>query len=366
MMRKIFCLLLISALLVIPVFGLSDEAIGTNNSLSKAEFKIKEMKEANLSTERVSDVYLKAKQLYDAQVALEKAGGKPDYSLAKKKIKKIEDLKEKGFLLADELKALKLRIKESDVNTTKAEIIYSEALKEFEDERYEKAKKLIEKTYTKLSELESTAARIGAFYEAVSKTFENFIRENFKKIISVILIISVTLIVLRNRIKIYRLKKKLRLLELRKEILKKLIKKTQSDYFEKGIIGEDTYTLRIDKFGELIRDINRQIPLVKANIAKVKKPEKRREEKKENLIKRGIQKIGEKKKKQSERQRIKERGKKTKEKVEKLKDRDLEKIAEDLLEIQKKIKKPRNPVKRIFYKIDVYRRRKRLKRKLKS
>ncbi len=365
MMRKIFCLLLIFAFLVTPVFGLSDEAIGTNNSLSKAEFKIKELKEANLSTERVSDIYLKSKQLYEAQVALEKAGGKPDYSLAKEKIKKIEDLKEKAFLLADELKALKLRIKESDVNTTKAEIIYSEALKEFEDERYEKAKKLIEKTYTKLSELESTAARIGAFYEAISKTFENFIRENFKKIISVILIISVTLIVLRNRIKIYRLKKKLRLLELRKEILKKLIKRTQSDYFEKGRLGENSYTVRTDKFGELIRDINRQIPLVKANIAKVEKPEKRREEKKENLIKRGIQKMDEKKKKQSERQRIKEkeRGKKTKEKVEKLEDRDLEKITKDLLEIQKK---PRNPVKRIFYEIDVYRRRKRLKRKLKS
>ncbi|RLJ02594.1 MAG: hypothetical protein DRP10_00840 [Candidatus Aenigmatarchaeota archaeon] len=360
MRGKILGLVLILFLLTIPVFGLSTEAIEANNSLREAEYVIKVLKEANLSTERVSDIYLKAKQLYEAQVALEKAGGKPDYSEIFNDVDEIKNIKEKAFLLMDELNALKLRIKDSDVNTSEAEVIYKDAVREFEDERYEQCEILIEKTYAKLSELESKAARIAAFYEAMSKTFENFLRENFKKIIAAIAIILITLVVTHNRIKVYRLKKKLELLELRKVILKELIARTQKDYFEKGIIGEDTYHIRIDKFGELIRDVNRQIPLIKEKIARVEKPEK----KLEKIEKRKQAKIKEKKLEKIEKR--KQQQAKIKERVEALEEEDLDKITERLLELEKKMKKPKNPIKRIAYEIDIYRRRKKIEKKFKE
>ena len=420
MVRRIFIWFLILGLLVVPiltpVFGLSTEAIEANNSLSVAESAINEFEELNLSTQRVSDIYFRTQQLYDAQVALEKAGGKPDYSMIFSSAKEIKSLKEKAFLLADELKALKLRINESKVNTSEAMVIYRNAVKEFEDERYEESEKLVERTYAKLSDLESSAARVAAFYDAMSKTFENFIKENFKKIILLIAIILITFLVFRNRIKVYKLKKELERLELRKKILKELIARTQQDYFGKGVIGKDNYLLRVDKFEELIRDINGQIPLVKEKLTGVKKPEVEkvvweREElerkKEEELRKREIEenrkkklrlrleeeRKGEKERRKLEKTKRKERIKLEKErrkelkkkkkieeklgrekeqqarikkKVEKLGEDDLKEITEGFLKLEKKIKKPENPIKRIAYEIDIYRRRKKIEKKLKK
>jgi hypothetical protein len=62
------------------------------------------------------------------------------------------------------------------------------------------------------------------------------------------------------------LNKKLEHLYLRRTTLKKLIAKTQKEFFEKGTIDETTYHIRLNKYGEIIRDINRQIPLVKEEL----------------------------------------------------------------------------------------------------
>ncbi|MCD6476788.1 MAG: hypothetical protein J7K26_01310, partial [Candidatus Aenigmarchaeota archaeon] len=72
-------------------------------------------------------------------------------------------------------------------------------------------------------------------------------------------------------IKIYLIKRKIEILESEKNTLKKLIANTQRDYFEKGILSDVDYHIKIHKFGELIRDIDRQIPLLKEEIAKIQK-----------------------------------------------------------------------------------------------
>jgi len=269
--RSIFCFIIAFFIFLLPVLGLSQEATAVNNTLNEINISIEDLENQGFSTQRLSDLYIMAKQQYAAQVALEKAGGSPDYSLVKDKINEINSLKEKALLLSDELNALDLRLEESEVNITEARNIYKEAVKEFEDERYEKAEQLIEKTYAKLSELESREARLSAFYESVSKNIENFFRQNLRKIILIIITLIAVLIILHNRINIYRLNRKLKILELRRSVLQELIAKTQKDYFEKGIIGEDTYNVRVKRFGELIRDLNRQIPLLKEKIAKIEK-----------------------------------------------------------------------------------------------
>ncbi len=270
MRGKIFVWLLILSLLATPIFGMSD-ATEANNSLSEAKLAIQQMKEANFSVQRVTDLFLEAEQIFKSQVALKNAGGKPDFSLILDRTKKILELKEKSFRISDELKALRLRIDESDVNTSEVEEIYLEAVKEFNDERYDRSEELIEKAYRKLSELESRAARIAAFYEAVSKTFENFIKENWKKIVFISAIILLLLVIFHNRIKVYRLKRKLERLKLRRKVLNELIAKNQMDYFQFRKIGEDTFHIREKKFGELVRDIDRQIPLIREQLAKVRK-----------------------------------------------------------------------------------------------
>ena len=66
----------------------------------------------------------------------------------------------------------------------------------------------------------------------------------------------------------YFLRKKIDYLENRKVALKEYLKKTQFDYFQKGKISEADYNLRSKKFAEMIRDIDRDLPLLQEKLIK--------------------------------------------------------------------------------------------------
>jgi hypothetical protein len=54
------------------------------------------------------------------------------------------------------------------------------------------------------------------------------------------------------------------------EVIRSLIAKSQKDYFEKGKLSEATYHARIEKYSEMIRDLERQIPLINEELARAK------------------------------------------------------------------------------------------------
>jgi hypothetical protein len=265
----IFILLLSS-----PCFCLSEEGKLAESKLSQAQLTIERMQSENLSVQKPSDIYLEASQIYKAQIALENAKGDPDYSLITKRADEIDAISKQAFGLVDELSALKVRINESSANTSLVMDLYAQALKEFKDERYDSSQNLINQGYQKLFEEESTQARVKAAYDAMSKTLESYLRENYQMISLSIISIAIIMIILRSRIRAYLLKRHLDHLNVRKDILQGLIAKSQGDYFEKGIIGEDTYKIRVAKFEELIRDINRQIPLAREQLVKAGGQEK--------------------------------------------------------------------------------------------
>jgi hypothetical protein len=70
---------------------------------------------------------------------------------------------------------------------------------------------------------------------------------------------------------IARTKGKINHLNKEKEVVYNLIKELQKDYFEKQKIAENSYKIKIKKYGEIIRDINRQIPLLQAELEKKKR-----------------------------------------------------------------------------------------------
>jgi len=72
---------------------------------------------------------------------------------------------------------------------------------------------------------------------------------------------------LRNTIRRHRLGARLRRLHKRLVILDELLKETQKQYFEEHSISDGEYHLRVRKYGELMRDIHRQIPLLQEQIA---------------------------------------------------------------------------------------------------
>ena len=61
------------------------------------------------------------------------------------------------------------------------------------------------------------------------------------------------------------------------------MQKTQKEYFQKGSLSESGYQIRSKNFADLVRDIDRQIPLleeklIKANVSPRNKDAKRKPE----------------------------------------------------------------------------------------
>ena len=63
-------------------------------------------------------------------------------------------------------------------------------------------------------------------------------------------------------------------LHTRKKVINNLLKNTQKDYFKTRKMSEADYKIRIKKFKELIRDIDRQIMVLKEDLFKLNKKNK--------------------------------------------------------------------------------------------
>lgn len=291
-MRKevIKLLLVLAALVLISAFSsdcfaiskvknLSAEANETKIAIENAKLDIEEMIEAGFNVSRVNDTIIEAEQLYEAQLALEEKTGKANYYTILEKIKTVSEVKKLAFLVFDELKALETSMNEKiaitlDANFSEATALFEQAKKEFYDERYEQCPELIEKAYKKATEAEAAASRLRAFYRATTATIGNFFKRNWKIIVSAAVIILVAYLILRNRFTILKIKRKIKKLELEKQVLYDLVKKAQKEYFELGKLSETNYRVKTKKFAELIRDIDRQIPLLKEELVKRKMKEK--------------------------------------------------------------------------------------------
>lgn len=60
------------------------------------------------------------------------------------------------------------------------------------------------------------------------------------------------------------------MLEREVKVLESLIREAQTGYFETGTLSEASYRVRLKKFSELTRDINRTLPLLREELVKRK------------------------------------------------------------------------------------------------
>lgn len=250
-------------------FNMSKEGRNALDSIKTAELDIEEVLEAGYRIQKMNDTLNTAKQLYDAQVALEKQGGQSDYGTIQEMTTDISDTKEKAFDTGDEIAALKSYIsdlKNTGLSFTYAEQLSDQASAEFMNERYEEASKLVEQSYDSIYKVQSESTTANAVYKAATETMTDFFKKAWHILLAAGVVIAITLFFMQNRIVVYKLKGKIKHLELERKILEDLTKKTQYEYFEKKTLPEETYSIRIKKFGELIRDINRQIPVLKERI----------------------------------------------------------------------------------------------------
>ena len=275
-MRKILFGLLLVILMSQVVFAvnLSRDAILTQDALDLAQANVTEMIEAGFNTHRVNDTYTLAKEEFDSKVILEGKGEDVSYATVISKLNTINSVRNEAFMVNDELIALEIVIEPLDrEELPETFVLYDEAIYEFDSERYEDCLEAINQVYDKMNEEQSSQATLIVLYESTSKTIRGFLLNYWKEIIYSTIAMIIIIIITYRKFSIYLTKKKIKDLGVKKEVLKTLIRDAQKDYFEKAKISETEYHIKVAKFSEMVRDIERQIPVLKEILAKKKKME---------------------------------------------------------------------------------------------
>ena len=246
-------------------------------ALTAAEKDMNSLIESGFKVVRFNDTLMLAKQTFNAQIALQKSGGVADYSLITQKIAELKEIKQNALVAMDELQALKnYLVQTGRMDNKEIKDSYDAAKKSLESERYEECLLLIDQTYEIERELETFEAKWGAFSDAISKTLVNRIKQNWILITIVLIAIIGSWFAFHRKVEMRLIRTKIENMERRKVSIKSLIAKTQKNYFENGNLSELSYKTKIDKYAELIRDINRQIPLLRERLElKVKEDKKR-------------------------------------------------------------------------------------------
>jgi len=249
------------------ILNLSEESLEVQKELNLSQEYMDEMDKEGFNTKRYNDTLIIARQTYEAQRALGNAGGITDYSLIYDKLDELKEIKENAYISLDEINALEYTIEQTNMmDEDVIKQLYNQVNESFNSERYEETLVLIDKIYEKMSELEAIDTKLKAFYDVTSRSVTNFLKSHWKGISSSLILLIILFIITGHNIRLAIIKNKISNLSNRKMSIKKLIAKTQKEYFESGKLNESTYKARTTKYSELVRDINRQIPLLKEKL----------------------------------------------------------------------------------------------------
>lgn len=238
---------------------------------------VEKMEKEEFSINRVNDSFTEASTLYSAQLILKEKNKSVDFSSIFYSCQEIEDTYKKAINAKDQITALKKFYNlslEGVANKSSVDKIMGNIEIEMKNERYEQITPLIDKAYEEIALVKSAQTTLNLFYESTTKGVKKFFTRNWKTMGSVLLLIILLFLICRIKISKWLIMKKIRKLELRKSTLKGLIMSVQKQYFTHGAISEGMYNIKTKKFAELMRDIDRQIPLLREELAKLERKKK--------------------------------------------------------------------------------------------
>ena len=260
-------------LLATNAFALSNEGLQAKSALQNATRDMNEMISAGFSVTRINDTINEARQIFDAQVALEEKTKNARYSGVLAKTQEAGRIKSLAFNASNDIKALEIAVadvKSKGIEPTDAESSLSQAKADFAAERYEEISASVQAGYEQLSKAQLSTSVLTAIYESSTRTITGFIEKNWQSILVALVALIALLIVFYRQIRIFLINSKIKNLETEREIVTTLIKKAQKDYFEKKTLAEGAYHIKVKRFSEIIRDINRQIPILKEELELIK------------------------------------------------------------------------------------------------
>jgi hypothetical protein len=266
-----FCFLLVSVSAA-SVANITTQQDATD-CLNNSKKLMMELVDSNLSVKRVNDTIYQAEIIYNSQVSLVSRGRKADFSLVSSYCDSVSEVYSLAINSRDALSVLLKFYNESitpEMNSSSIDQIISEINFEIASERYEKVQPLIDKAYQEISDVRARSTTLNLFVDSTSRGLKTFFIKNWRIILAVFVILVILWFSLRKPVRAKLLNYRLDKLAQRRESIKKLVMRSQKEYFEKGNIADSDYKIRIANYAELIRDIDRQVPLLREELAKLK------------------------------------------------------------------------------------------------
>lgn len=239
--------------------------------LQESQKYIDEVAQLNISVIRFNDTYGRAKSLYDAQIIISQRNGKTDFSQILSYCDQIKTLKEEAINAYDIfgvfLNFYNTTVDRNAMNTSSIDSIIDQIYAELKGERYENVANLIDQGYTEITKVKSEQTTLVLAYKSTTRGIKEFLNENKIGIAILLVVVIILYMLYRTKISEWMVKRRLDSLMLRRDTLKKLIGDTQRAYFQTGKLPESDYRIRTKNFADLIRDIDRQIPLLQKELA---------------------------------------------------------------------------------------------------
>lgn len=281
MINRKFRLLIVAIILVTLMYSSS---AAENNTIQNRTLAIKcvddslitmnQLAKDGFNTLRINDTLKTTIDLLNTQLEREKRNQGVDYTKIIDSCNNIERIKSLAYQAKDEIFVLnkeylefKTKSKDYSIDTSEVDILMKNLNQSIDDERYENVIEQIPIISNKMTEIESSATAFKLYYKTASRGVRQIIQDNLIILIIIFVLLIASLIVYKFYLKRKIIEKKIRKLEIEKKALQEMIKKIQREYFEENKMAEGEYNIRTKKFAELIRDIERQIPLYKEQLA---------------------------------------------------------------------------------------------------
>lgn len=271
MIKKILLFILLGIFLISFVSAIESNITKQDAELciNQSAILIHNLQTDGFSIIRVNDTLSEANLFYQSQ----KSSRAPKISFSRviDYCNEIKNISEQAYAARDSFQALITFYNQSiteDMNTTELDLLLKQIDNEIKSERYEKVEDLVNKGYDEISQVQSEFSTINVIYMNTTKSLKIFFQKNWLTITVLIVLFLILFLAYKTRIKHWLVERKIKNLEIRKSTIKSLITKIQTDYFHAGTISESEYNIKTKKFAELIRDIDRQIPLLYEELAK--------------------------------------------------------------------------------------------------
>jgi hypothetical protein len=191
-----------------------------------------------------------------------------DFKVLYNRLSEVEDLHFLALETRDEFVVLEdFLVSNNYLEDEATNNAFTRAKNSFLAERYEEALVHIDDARERASEYDALTTKVNALLQAGTRNIKSFFQRNWEWVLATLVALSIIGVILFKFIKRALLRKKLHQLHMRKKSIQELTKKIQHQYFSEGSLSENDYHIRLRVYGEMVRDIRRQIPLLEEELA---------------------------------------------------------------------------------------------------